>query len=185
MYYPDSASAPPTVAVNVLNRTHSITAQVEIPTGGAEGVLLSHGSSSGGYTLFLQHNPPHYVHNYVGVEELYVGSTDDVPEGSVELRFEFEPAGPPDIPRGRGTPGRARLFINRMLVGQADFPPTIPLGISLGEGLMCGRDSGASVTSRYRAPFPFTGTIHSVTVDVSGEKVEDKEAQFRIAMARQ
>ncbi len=51
--------------------------------------------------------------------------------------------------------------------------------------LTCGATPGSSISPDYTAPFPFTGTIHSVTVDVSGDLVVDTEAQMRVAMARQ
>ena len=54
-----------------------------------------------------------------------------------------------------------------------------------GGALECGRDSGSPVTPEYAPPFEFTGTIHSVTVDVSGELIKDTEAEMRQIMARQ
>ena len=65
---------PENVAAKVLNRAHSITADVEIPKGGDEGVLVCHGSNVGGYTLFVQDGKLHYVHNYVGAQEFHVES---------------------------------------------------------------------------------------------------------------
>ena len=113
---------PENVAVKVLNRAHSLTADVEIPEGGAEGVLVCHGSNAGGYTLFVKDSKLHYVHNYVGAQEFHVESSEPVPEGKSKLRYEFEPTGKPDIAKGKGTPGRAQLYIDDKLVGQADLP---------------------------------------------------------------
>ena len=109
-------------AAHVLNRPHTITADVEIPDGGAEGVLLSMGGVDGGYTFFVKDGKLHYAYNYVAAEYFRVSSDGAVPTGKAALRFEFEPTGPPDIANGKGTPGRAQLYVNGKLVGQAELP---------------------------------------------------------------
>ena len=185
-YYPGTQPVAVSAGANVMNRPHSITADVQIPEEGVEGVVFSHGGSDGGYSLYVKDGLLHYVHNYMASEYLHVGSTEKVPSGSHQLRFEFEVTGPPDIPGGKGVPGRAQLYFDDRLVGQADFPYTTPLMFGVAGGaLECGRDSGAPVTPEYKPPFEFTGTIDSVTVDVSGELIKDSEAEMRQIMARQ
>src|SRR5204863_2960874 len=97
VYKPNTQSVPNFAAPRVLNRPHSITADVEIPEQGAEGVLLSQGTAAGGYSFFIQNGKLRYVHNYVGRKLLRVESEDVVPAGTHELRFEFEPTGKPDM----------------------------------------------------------------------------------------
>jgi arylsulfatase len=184
-YYPGTSAVPDNAAARVLNRPHSITAEVEIPESGAEGVLIAAGGNSGGYSLFVKGGKLHYVHNYVGDEEYHVQSRDALPAGRVSLRYEFEPTGPPNPAEGKGTPGRAQLYINGSLAGQADIPVTVPLLLGLGEGVLVGRDAGSPVSSRYAPPFAFTGTIQQVTIDISGELITDTEAEMRAVMARQ
>ncbi len=87
VYYPGTQMIPENVAAKLLNKSHSLTAEVEIPKGGAEGVLICHGGNVGGYTLFVKDKKLHYVHNYVGAEEFLVVSNADVPEGKVSLRL--------------------------------------------------------------------------------------------------
>jgi arylsulfatase len=105
------------------------------------------------------------------------------------LRFEFEPTGKPDIPKGKGAPGRAQLYINGKLVGQADFPVTVPLTFGITGGLCVGRNPGSAISKLYKPPFAFTGEINEVTADVSGQMSQDKEeeikAQAKMMMARQ
>jgi hypothetical protein len=171
------------------DRAHSLTAEVEIPKGGAKGVLVCHGSNAGGYTLFVKDNKLHYVHNYVGAQEFHVESRESVPEGKSKLRYEFEPTGKPDIARGKGAPGRAQLYLNDKLVGQADLPVTVPLLLGLGGGLTVGRNPGSAVSRLYGPPFAFTGTIFKVMADVSGQMLQDTEEERKAvakrAMSRQ
>jgi len=61
----------------------------------------------------------------------------------------------------------------------------VPITYGLGGGISCGADSGSPVTPAYKPPFHFTGTIYQVTVDVSGELIDDEEATIRAIMARQ
>jgi arylsulfatase len=184
VYYPDTQSLPYFAAPKVLNRPHSITADVEIPNHGAEGVLLCQGSAAGGYTLFLQHGKLHYVHNYVALEYFRVASNDPIPSGSHALRFEFEPTGDLDLRNGKGAPGRLQLYVDGTLVGERDAPYTTPAIFNPG-ALACGANPGSPIIPDYAGPFPFSGTIQQVTIDVSGELVEDSETQIKVAMARQ
>ena len=183
-YMPNTQSVPFFAGPRVLNRPHSITATVEIPDGGAEGVLLCQGTAAGGYSLFIKDGRLHYVHNYVGRSLHPVSSPDALPTGEHELRFEFEPTGQPDMPHGRGAPGRLQLYIDGTLVADADTPVTTPFVLNPG-GLTCGANPGSPVAPDYPSPFRFTGTLRKVTVDVSGELITDTESEMRVAMARQ
>ena len=167
-----------------VNRPHAITADAEIPPGGAEGVLLCQGSGMGGWSFYVQDGKLHYVHNYVRRAWYKVSSPDSLPAGRHQLRFEFEPTGKPDLPNGRGAPGHAQLYVDGQLVAQEEFPVTTPVAYNPG-GLTCGANPGSPVTPDYHAPFTFTGTLHTVTVDLSGDLITDTEAEMRMAMARQ
>src|SRR4051794_36367896 len=183
-YVPNTQSVPNFAAPRVLNRPHSITADVEIPAGGAEGVLLSQGTAAGGYSFFVQNGKLRYVHNYVGRKLLSVESEDEVPPGKHELRFEFEPTGQPDLANGKGAPGRLQLYVDGRLVGNAEADVTTPFMFNPGS-LTCGANPGSPVTSDYDGPFTFTGTLNGVTLDVSGELIHDHEAELRAHLARQ
>ncbi|HEY4136418.1 MAG TPA: sulfatase-like hydrolase/transferase [Alphaproteobacteria bacterium] len=189
VYYPHTQGIPENIAAKLLNRAHSITAEVDIPKGGAEGVLMCHGGNVGGYTLFVKDGKLHYVHNYVGAEEFHVESNVAVPEGKASLRYEFEPTGKPDIKKGKGTPGKAQLYINHKLVGEMALPYTVPLALGIGSGVTVGNNPASPVSALYGPPFEFTGTILTVTVDVSGQlfqdTAEEEQALARVAMARQ
>jgi hypothetical protein len=154
----------------VLNRPHTITAETEVPDHGVEGVIVAHGGLDGGYALYVKDNRLHYVHSCVASEKFVVSSARELPRGRVTLRFQFEPTGKPDIPNGRGTPGRAALYVNGAFVAERELPYTVPLVLGFGGGLTVGRAEGSPVGD-YFAPFEFTGKLTHVTIDVSGSNV--------------
>ena len=128
----------------------------------------------------------HYVHNYVRAcpaTEVYLAGRGARRAGH-ELRFEFEPTGKPDFTQGKGAPGRAQLYIDGKLVAQAEFPVTTPVAFNPG-GLTCGANPGSPITPDYEAAFRFTGILHTVTVDLSGDLITDTESEMRMAMSRQ
>lgn len=184
-YYPGGSVVPPEVAPVVFNRPHAIEAEVEIPEEGAEGVLLAQGGGGGGYTFFVMDGRLRYAHNYAGLEQFEVTAENALSAGLHRLRFEFEPTGAPDLTRGKGSPGHFRLYVDGGLVGTRDVPHTTPLAFEI-EGLSCGYDFGGSVLPEvYEPPFTFTGTIHDVAVDLSGELIQDEESKFQMMMANQ
>jgi arylsulfatase len=127
----------------------------------------------------------HYVYNYLGREKFKVTSKEEVHEGQVTLRFEFEPTGKPKIREGKGTPGRGQLYINGKLVGNADIPVTAPISFGLASFATCGQGGSDSVVPEdYHGSFTFTGKIHRVVVDISGELIVDREAELKAAMVR-
>lgn len=182
--WPNTAILPAAVAPRVLNRPHSITADAEIPTGGAEGVLLCQGANNGGFTFYVKDQRLHYAHNYLARAVYYVTAADPLPEGRHALRFEFELTGKPDFQNGRGAPGRGQLYVDDQLVGQADLPVTVPIMFNPG-GLSCGANPGSPVVTDYESPFRFSGVLYEVTVDLSGDLIIDSEGEMRMAMARQ
>ena len=157
---------------------------VEIPEGGAEGVLFCQGTAAGGYSLYIKDGRLHYVHNYVGRERFGVSSPDALPAGRHELRFEFEPTGQPDMAHGRGAPGRLQLYVDGELVASAEAPVHDAIHVQPRRRQLR-PERRIAVTPEYASPFRFTGTIDKVVVDVSGELIVDPEAELRAHMARQ
>ena len=184
VYLPDTQSVPFFAGPRVLNRPHSITADVDIPDGGADGVLLCQGTAAGGYSLYVKDGRLHYVHNYVGRALHRVSSPEPIAAGAHELRFEFEPTGQPDLANGRGAPGKLQLYVDGTLVAAEQAPVTTPFALNPG-ALTCGANPGSPVTPDYPSPFRFTGTLRTVTIDVSGDLITDSESELRMAMARQ
>src|SRR5262249_44818634 len=115
-----------------------------------------------------------YVHNYLGIEEYKVSTTDKLPAGTLKLRMEFSKTGAPDFKIGKGSPGTVRLFVDEKMAGEGKIPVTVPLGYGLsGDGLVCGKDTVSAVSAAYAgSEFPFTGRIRRVTVDVAPDQHE-------------
>jgi arylsulfatase len=185
VYYPGTQEVPASSAPRILNRPHTITALVDVPAGGAEGVLVSQGGVDGGFSFFVQGGRLRYTYNYVSQQRFQIVSDTAVPAGRHALSFEFVPTGPAAPLQGRGAPGTARLFIDGAPVGEGSLPVTIPLSMGLASGVSVGSDAGAPVTDEYAPPFAFTGTLQKIVYDVSGAHVEDHEAEIRVALARQ
>jgi arylsulfatase A-like enzyme len=160
VYYPGAAPVPRHVAADVLNRAHRVTAELEVPAGGAEGVILAHGGGTfGGYTFFIKEGHLHYVHSYPGVGEQQVRSEAVVPAGKVCVSFDFTPTGK--------QAGRCAFRIDDRPAGEGEIPRTLPvMGSGWSEGLCCGYDGGLPVSAQYASPFTFTGTIRRVVVEI-------------------
>jgi arylsulfatase len=175
VYYPGMAPQFEYTAVDLKNRSHTISAEVEIPEAGAEGVLLAHGSWFAGYSLYVKNRRLVYVHNYLGLGEYRIVSTAEVPAGRVVLAFRFTRTGEH---RGRGV-----LLCDGREVGTGEIPRTIPAVIETsGEGLCCGYDSGVPVTPDYVSPFRFTGRIARVVVETGERGAADDGAALRAAL---
>ena len=185
VYYPGGSPVPFTAAPKVYNRAFSITADVQIPEAGAEGVLVAHGGRVGGYSFFVKDSRLHFVYNFLGRDFFTVTSNTEVPVGDVALRYELEPTGKPDLAAGKGVPANGQLYIDGKLVGAVDMPYTVP-NLFGTEGLTCGHDGGSPVApDHYQDDFAFTGTLKRVTFDLSGELIVDSATDMKVAMARQ
>ncbi|UUC95035.1 arylsulfatase [Comamonas sp. C11] len=162
-YYPGSSPVPITAMPRLLNHSHTITARIEVPAGGAEGVIVALGSELGGWSLFMKSGRAYYVHNRLKIDCHRVSSAPILP-GRVELRFEFVATG-----IGMGT---GQLFVN----GESQSEPveirTAPIGYSaVHDGIQIGRQWGsATAYEDYVGEFAFTGTIDHVLVS-PGEAV--------------
>jgi arylsulfatase len=185
VYYPGTQMVPSNAAPRVVNAPHSVSVHANVPKGGAEGVLFSMGGNDGGFSFYVQGGRLTYGYNYVADQRFNVQSKDGIPEGDHIFSFEFTPTGKPDIAKGKGVPANIKLFVDGKQVGSGDLPVTIPIQLGLAAGVSIGSDAGAPVMTDYKPPFTFTGTVKKALVDVSGEAIEDKEAQMKMYLARQ
>jgi len=149
--------------INIKNRSHTITAEVEIPKGGANGVILAQGGRFGGWSLYLQDGKPAYAYNYLGLRRDSVAAQGVVPAGHATLRFEFAYDG-----GGLGKGGVGKLFVNDKQVGEGRIESTQPMVFSLDDPADVGVDDGTPVVESigYGPQSRFTGKIDTVTLQL-------------------
>lgn len=142
------------------NHSHTITARVDIPQGGASGVLLADGAESGGFTLFLNQGKPTYTYNYFRRRITTIAAPAALPPGpaTIVLRFAYDGGG-----LGKGAV--ATLLVNDRAVGEARIPETVPVAFSFEDTFDVGEDS-ASPVGNYQSPFRFTGVIRRIDFDI-------------------
>jgi len=177
VYYPGSSMVPEVAAVNVRNRSHLIAAEVEVAAGD-EGVLLAQGSLLGGFALYVREGRLRYAHNFVGMEEQRLCAAGDLTQGRHALAFRFTRTGE--------HAGRGVLLVDGAAVAEGDIARFTPTRFSItGAGLTCGYGLEPAVTDDYQAPFPFTGRLHRVVVEVEGVAWTDPEEDARAAIRTQ
>jgi arylsulfatase A-like enzyme len=178
VYHSGTSMVPEAVAVNIRNRPHLISAEVDVADERDEGVLLAQGSILGGWSFFVSRGALHYVHNFVGMEEHRVSSRPVLTPGSHTLAFRFTRTGQHC--------GTGALLVDGAVVGEAEIPRFTPTRFSLtGAGLTCGHSGPLPVTDDYQAPFRFTGRLHRVVVDVEGSPYLDPQDEARFAVTTQ
>jgi arylsulfatase len=162
--------------INVKNRSLTITADVEIPAGGANGVILAQGGRFGGWSLYMKGGKPIYAYNFLGLQRFTVAASQAVPAGKATIRFEFAYDGGGLAKGGLGT-----IYVNDKKVAEGRIDRTQPMLFSLDDAADVGMDEGTPVTEDY-TPFnsAFTGKILKVVVDVKpmgeGEKAAASKA---------
>lgn len=178
VYWPRTGMVSEEAAVNVRNRNHTITAYVDIPETGADGVLLSQGSRMGGWSLFVREGRLTYVHNLVSYREYRVEAPAALTPGQHTLGFRFEKTA-----EHRGT---AELLVDEAVVATGEIRRFTPTRFSImGVGLWCGRGGNLAVCDDYVGAFPFTATLHRVEVAVDGPEFQDPEAEAEAAIQSQ
>ena len=150
--------------MNVKNRSKTITAEVEIPEGGADGVILTQGGRFGGWSLYMKDGKPIYTYNFLGLERYTVASSSAVPAGDATVVLDFVYDG-----GGLGKGGTATLSVNGETVAEGRIEKTQPLIFSADETADVGLDNQTPVAVDIgigRDETRFTGTINKVTLDV-------------------
>jgi len=179
VYFPDGAPVPEPVAVDTRNRSHTISAEVDVPDGApCEGVLLALGSVLGGWSFHVLGGRLRYVHNLYGKEHTVVEASAPVPSGHHVLTCTFE--------RTADHAGALSLGCDGTEMGAGRLERFTPAAFNnSGTGLSCGYEIGPAVGPGYQAPFRFSGTIHRVVVEVQGRPVFDPDATFQAIMSEQ
>jgi hypothetical protein len=152
--------------INIKNQSVSIKAQLEIPKGGANGVILCQGGRFGGWSLYVKDGKPAYTYNFLGLEQFTVAGKNRIPSGSVAIGLDFAYEGGKDE-LGKG--GMATLSVNGKPVAKGRIEKTQPLLFSADETADVGLDNQTPVAEGIGIgpeETRFTGTIHKVIIEV-------------------
>src|SRR6185437_7063268 len=141
--------------LNIKNKSHSVTAEIIVPKGGAEGVIIAQGGNIGGWSLYVKGGKLKYCYNLGGVQQFYAESAGPIPEGPHQVRMEFAYAG-----GGLGKGGKATLYIDGKKVGEGEVPMTQAMVFSADDGCDVGVDTGSPVSPDYGSRGnEFNGTV--------------------------
>jgi arylsulfatase A-like enzyme len=170
----------------IKNKSHAVSAQFEIPEGGADGVIVAQGGAFGGFSLYLTGGRPAYCYNLFGLQRFKVVGDAPVSPGEHQLRMEFTYDG-----GGLGKGGDVILFLDGENVAAGRVDGTVPMLFSADETTDVGSDSATPVSDDHGpTDVEFTGRVDWVQIDID-EAAEDldhlisPEERLRIAMARQ
>jgi hypothetical protein len=180
-YSGENANIPVGNAPDILNKDFTITAEVTIPEGGAEGMIVTLGGRFGGYGLYLLKGKPVFVYNMLDLErfrweggegaEDWLGS--GLNPGKHKLVFDFKYEGP-----GPGKGGTGVFTVDGKELARKTIPHTIPLLMSIDETFDVSVDTRTAVDDSYKLPFRFTGTIDKLTLQLGPSQMtaEDQKA---------
>ncbi|RJF85460.1 arylsulfatase [Sphingomonas cavernae] len=172
--------------VNVKNKSHAVTAELDIPASGAEGVIIAQGGNIGGWALYAKNGKLKYCYNLLGVKYFYAESDRALPEGKHQVRMEFAYDG-----GGLAKGGDVTLYVDGKSVGKGRVDATAPMVFSADDGLDVGKDTGAPVAEDYTPHGNgFTGKVLGVEIALNkaaeeADHMVDPEEVVRVAMARQ
>jgi arylsulfatase A-like enzyme len=169
-YYPGMIRIPEGSAPDFKNKSYRIIADLQIPEGGAEGLLMTQGGRFNGLGLYLLQGRPVFHYNLVGVQRTTVAAKDPLTAGKHTVTVDFKYDG-----GGIGRGGLVTLAVDGKEVANGRLTRTIPFRVSADETLDIGEDTGTPVSEDYHVPFKFTGTIDKVVVDLGEARLSPQE----------
>jgi arylsulfatase len=158
-YTDEISGIPDGSAPNILARSYTISADVEIPPSGAEGMLVTLGGHFGGYGLYLLKGKPVFDYNLLAVANYRWEGADALTPGKHALVFDFKYDGP-----GLAKGGTGVLSVDGKQVATQTIPNTVPVIITIDETFDIGIDTRTAVDDSYQVPFAFTGKLDKLTV---------------------
>jgi arylsulfatase A-like enzyme len=168
------------------NKSHAITAQIDVPEGGVNGVMIAQGGQFGGFALYAKDGKPAYCYNLFGLQRFKIYGDEAIPAGEHQVRMEFAYDG-----GGLGKGATVTLYVDGEQTGEGRLDGTVPMLFSADETTDLGSDTATPVSDDYgQRDSEFTGTVQWVQVDID-EASEDADHQLdpnellRVAMARQ
>ncbi len=184
LFFPGMGRLSENSVVSIKNKSFSVTAEVDVPDGGAEGVIIAQGGRFGGWALYAKDGKAKFVYNVLGIQEFATEADAPIPAGTHQVRMEFAYDG-----GGLAKGGDVTLYYDGTAVGTGRVEATQPMIFSADETTDIGYESGTTVTPDYTAQTSrFTGKINWVQIDLGDDDHDhfiDPDERLRIAMARQ
>jgi arylsulfatase len=179
-------------APSVLNTSYTFTADVEVPEDGGDGMLITQGGRFAGYGFYILKGKPVFLWNLVGLSQVRWEGAEALTPGRHTLEFDFKYDGLGfgtvafNSMSGIGQGGTGTLKVDGKVVATEKMAHTIPLIMQWDENLDIGSDTGTPVADAdYQVPFPFTGTLHKVTLALDRPVLTDADkAQLEAAMKK-
>jgi arylsulfatase len=170
--------------LNTKNKSFSLTAEVEVPSKGAEGVIIHQGGAFGGMSLYAKGGKAKFAYNFFGLQTFTTEASQPIPSGKHQVRMEFAYDG-----GGLAKGGKVSLYYDGQKVGEGRVERTQPMAFSADETTDVGRDTATPVSSDYtRSTSEFNGKVNWVQIDL-GKDVHDHfitpEERLNLALARQ
>ena len=165
-YTGEMSGLPPSAAPDILTRSFKISADVEVPQGGGDGMLNTLGGRFGGYGFYLLGGKPVFVYNLLALERFRWEGKEALTPGKHTVVFDFTYDGP-----GAGKGGHGVLSVDGKTVADQTVPHTIPFLTTIDESFDVGVDTRTGVDDDYKLPFAFTGTLDKLTVNVGAPQL--------------
>ena len=175
----------------LLNTSYTITADIEVPQGGAEGMILTSGGRFAGYGFYLLKGKPVFLWNLVDLERIKWEGPDALPPGrhTVEFDFKYDGLGAGTLAfnnfSGVGRPGTGTLKVDGKDVATKTMEKTLPMILQWDESFDIGSDTLTGVNDAdYKPPFPLTAKLNKLTIKVdrpqlSPEDIKKLQAAMR------
>ncbi len=159
--------------LNIKNKSHAVTAEIVVPDGGADGVIVAQGGVTGGWSMYVKEGKSTYTYNFFGLERYYVRGEQSLPAGTHQVRMEFDYDG-----GGLAKGGTATLYIDGDSIGSGRVEKTEPILFSADETCDVGAEYGSPVSEDYGATGnQFTGEINWVEIDI-GDAASNPEHEL-------
>lgn len=166
----------------LLNSSYTITADIDVPEGGAEGMILTSGGRFAGYGLYLLNGKPVFLWNLVDLERVKWEGPESLTPGrhTVEFDFQYEGLGVGTLAfnnfSGVGRPGTGTLKVDGKVVATKKMERTLPMILQWDESFDIGSDTLTGVNDEdYQPPFPLTAQLNKLTVKVDRPKLSPED----------
>jgi arylsulfatase len=172
--------------LNLKNKSHSVTAAIVVPQGGAEGVIIAQGADIGGWSLYAKGGKLKYCYNWGGFKHFFIEGATKMSAGEHQVRMEFAYAG-----GGLGKGGKVTLYVDGKKDGEGDVGATLAMIFSCDDGCDVGKDGASAVSPDYKpGDNAFNGKVKGVQLAIADaaenlDHLVNPEDAIRMAMARQ